>query len=210
MESLAQERNQRDNAEAMANALLGAVDSSLDQEFGDALVALEKAEKELDFVRDAQHYINLGDSHIHLNRWTDAIRCYEQAVAIDSVDSRSAETLRRMGRAYLKLDEHRRAVCTLKRAVALNDCDARIWTDLSFAYLESGRYEPSIEAAAIAIDLDPHFGGAHSVHALANHKLGRTSAWRADVENLRHGWPMIRVGLERYSIVFKPRKINSA
>ncbi len=90
---------------------------------------------------------------------------YEKARRAGGEAARDPQLYRRLGRVYLELDQPGRAAPLLDRALAALPDDASLATDAAEAKLGAGDRKGALEAAEIAVRINPFIGPIHCVLA---------------------------------------------
>ena len=108
---------------------------------------------------DAESHYQLGQILGKLDRSEDALRHYEQAVAIDP--SRADYHVKLGGLALAVLDQWNRALGEYQAAAERSPAEFSIYYTLGRALHENGYDEREVEAYQIAIDLNPSDPSSH-------------------------------------------------
>jgi cytochrome c-type biogenesis protein CcmH/NrfG len=98
----------------------------------------------------------LGGAYMQLQRHTESIEAYRQALRINPQDSSSWTSL---GGVYTQLQRHTEAIDPLRQAIRIDPEDANAWGLLGIAYVHLQRYTEAIDASRQAIRINPGGGG---------------------------------------------------
>ena len=94
----------------------------------------------------------LGNACLHLQRNTEAVEAYREAISINPIDASSWGNL---GVAYSNLLGHTEAINAYRKALSLNPEDARSWANLGTQYSELQRYTDAIDVYRKALSINP-------------------------------------------------------
>ena len=147
--------------------------------FGELRVALEpilerktgkKIEVPLVGEKTAGFWINKGYSLGALGRHEEAIRCYDQTLAIDP---RYAMAWNNKGTSLAALGRREEAIRCYDQALAIDPRYARAWNNKGIALDDLGRREEAIRCYDQALAIDPRTVGAWHNKGIALAALGR-------------------------------------
>ena len=101
---------------------------------------------------------SLGEIFIDLQQYDNAVKSFKTAI---SYKSNYAAAYHALGITYGKgkLEDYRRSVEALEKAVELNRREVLSWYSLAESYNELGECDKAKEAALEAVDLKKNFGG---------------------------------------------------
>jgi tetratricopeptide (TPR) repeat protein len=128
-------------------------------------------------VRDAAAEYNLGTVLDRMDRWEEARRHYEEALAIDPFHARALNNL------AVGLDRRGRTQESLPlfaRALQAAPANADTYSNLGSALIQQRRFEEAIEALTTAIALDPDAPDAHNNLGIALAQSGRIDEARRE------------------------------
>jgi tetratricopeptide (TPR) repeat protein len=100
-----------------------------------------------------------------------ARRAYQQALEIDASYLPAYQAL---GRLYVTIGDHERAVATYHKGLQKHKKEAGLWFDLGMAHARKKEWEPGLEALRKAVELDPE--NRRYVNTLG-HCLARTGRY---------------------------------
>jgi membrane associated rhomboid family serine protease/tetratricopeptide (TPR) repeat protein len=122
------------------------------------------------------NYLFMGRLYSENERWSDAISCYESALAIDS---ESEEALTMMGSAFIRSGDLRSGILTWERLIVLQPGNSSVRHGLSRIYLLLGdeRYKKQklYDAFSLyqkSLDLDPENGEIYQRLSLYYETIG--------------------------------------
>ena len=122
--------------------------------------------------------VELAFAHINLYNFEEAYCCAGRAGNIEGND---AETYSLAARVYYLLGDFSLSVNMLEKAVALNDADFKLLSDLGDTLALCGKMEKAVDAYEKSIFLDSNYGLAHAGLA----KSRTASANNNNVEELK-------------------------
>jgi tetratricopeptide (TPR) repeat protein len=133
-------------------------------------IAAELIEKALQSNTSPVAFNNLGQAYQALARWEEAVRCYQEAIALQpdyvTAYNNLGAVLQESGRAA----EAERAY---RQALALRPDIAEVYCNLANALQDLGRFEEAEQACRQALTLNPGLAAAHNSHGNALQNLGR-------------------------------------
>ena len=144
--------------------LRGALEPILERKTGKKLEVPRVREK------TAAFWINKGGSLDALGRFQEAIRCFDQALAIDPV---SAHAWSNKGNALTALGRREEAVGCYDQALAIDQRIAEVWSNKGVALYRLGRRMEAISCHDRALAIDPRIGQAWNNKGTALDGLGR-------------------------------------
>jgi tetratricopeptide (TPR) repeat protein len=127
--------------------------------------------------RAVVHYLR-GDSLARKTRWNDALREFDQALALDPKDALS---LHARGVVRSLNDDVSGGIEDLRRAGELNPAFAAAFASRGFSYLRFKRADAAEEAFDAALKIAPDFGLATAGKAYAEFALGRWDRGNRDL-----------------------------
>ena len=101
---------------------------------------------------DEGGWINKGGSLGNLGRYEEAIRCFDQALCLNS---RSVMSLDNKGGCLELLGRHEEAIACFDEALRLDPQSSRVWGHKGVSLDSLGRYEQAILCYDRALELDP-------------------------------------------------------
>jgi tetratricopeptide (TPR) repeat protein len=117
-------------------------------------------------------WFSLGEAYYSLQRYTDAIEAYRQALRINPDD---AGTWYNLGVAYGGLQRHSEAIEAYRQSLRIKPDDADTWCNLGAAYGGLQRYSDATEAFREALRIKPDYANAWCGLGFADHGLQRYS-----------------------------------
>jgi tetratricopeptide (TPR) repeat protein len=120
--------------------------------------------------KTAAFWINKGASLCALGRREEAIRCCDEALAIDP---RDAFAWSNKGSALSELGRHEEAISCYEQALAIDPRDVVAWSNKGKVLSALGRREEAIGCYDQALALDPRYAGAWNNKGSALANLGR-------------------------------------
>ena len=122
----------------------------------------------MDYLYD--YYFNLGLAHHHLGRFSDAVNCWEENVALRP---EVAKPYNNLGAAYFRLGNLPRAVEVWERAIALDPDYPEVYFNLGNALFAQQSYARAALSWKKAIDLKPDYGDAYYGLGNISYQLGQ-------------------------------------
>ena len=113
---------------------------------------------------DSQELIDVGLSHMGINRFEEATETFERAARFaeeDSLDEQEAWVNK--GAAHAQLEEYDEAIGAYREALRINDDSehaATAETNLAYALWQAGQSEQALDHAERAVEIDPRFAQA--------------------------------------------------
>jgi tetratricopeptide (TPR) repeat protein len=129
--------------------------------------------------RDPAFHHNLGNILRALDRLTEAIRCYERALALAPA---SVDTLYNLGNTYQDLGQPERAAAYFERALRLNPEAVELHNNLGTALQDLGRLDEAIGCYRKALALRPDLVESLDNLAGALHSQGKLDEAQASYE----------------------------
>ncbi len=123
---------------------------------GDPDRALAKYEEALLLdKRFAQTHLLMGDAHLSRAEWSDAVRTYKRAIALDQKVGKEVRVWGGLAYAYSQLGETNEAVAANLRVLELLPNDCGTLKNLSILYQESGQPAEALSYAERALAVVP-------------------------------------------------------
>jgi len=130
-------------------------------------------------VRDATAEYNLANVLDQLDRWDEARRHYERAMAINPYHARSMNNL---GIGFSRRGDTQTAIAFFNRAIDAAPEVADGYLNLSATLVAMGRFREALAATDLAIARQPSAANAHNNRGIALAQLERLSEARAAFE----------------------------
>ncbi|KAF0100346.1 MAG: glycosyltransferase 9 family protein [Rhodospirillaceae bacterium] len=118
----------------------------------------------------ATSYVERGNALQKLNRYEEALACYDQAIALDPD---SADAFNDHGTALQHLQRFDEALASHERAATLRPDDAHAYYNQGTALLNLGRHEEALARYDQALSFAPQYADAHMNRGLALQRLQR-------------------------------------
>jgi len=115
----------------------------------------------------------IGDMHVHLIEFDEALGAYERALALDPVN---VDVHLALGKLYLRRNRLDDAVEAYSVVIRSAPEEPSAYHGLAEAELRRGRFHDSVAAADAALELDPRHLGAMYVRATALVRSGQADA----------------------------------
>ncbi|MDH7486435.1 MAG: tetratricopeptide repeat protein [Anaerolineae bacterium] len=138
--------------------------------------------------RLAWFYRSLGRAYLDLERWTEAVDAYNQAIALSPGLFTDQVSL---GLAYRHLGQPDQAVAAYQQALALLPCDANTHDLLGDLYRELGRTEEALQEYRAAVQYDPD-------DFTAWHAIGQLLEERGEAEEARTSYEKAITAAQSY------------
>ena len=152
-----------------------------------ALEAFEAARMAVEAASDQEHaafiYRRIGEMHVHMIEFDDALAAYANALRLAPVN---ADIHLALGKLYLRRNRLDEALDEYGLALAQDPENLPAYEGIAEAYLRLEQFERSIAAAEIAIGIDPEHLGAHYLRATAMIRSGRDDAARLALDVYRN------------------------
>lgn len=151
-------------------------------------------------------WASLGEAYAELNRYTDAIESYREALRIKPY---YAEVWNNLGIAYTKLNRYIDAIDAYREAVRVKPDHAGAWSNLGLAYAKLSHYTDAIDAYRKALSIKPDYANVwHNLGVIYGNLMRYTDAIEAYREAVRikpdyadawHGLGFTYAKLNRYT-----------
>ncbi len=118
-----------------------------------AIAELQK----VDALMPGKYYVKfyLGSCHLSMNEPSDALRSFEEALALHPKDEDVASIYSYMGICFRDLSQHRQAITVLEKAKRYDDERTDIYNLMGFCHFKLKDHEKAIECFRKVLDLDP-------------------------------------------------------
>ena len=135
---------------------VGMFSAKLIAESGNPEWAIAELHK-IDALIPGRYYVKffLGSCHLSMNEPSEAIRCFEEALALDSKEEDIAGIYSYMGICLKDLGQYRQAIRVLEKAEACDDERTDIFNLMGFCYFKLGEHEKAIQSFQKVLSLDP-------------------------------------------------------
>ncbi|MBY0527727.1 MAG: serine protease [Gemmataceae bacterium] len=143
------------------------------------VVAIDPSEVK-DFLSFA--YRKMGTDAFNSTNYKQAVAYCDKALRYKPKD---ALTYNERGAALSYLEQYEDAIAAYTNAIKLDPRLVRAYRNRGSAYLHNKNYEQAVVDCTTALKLDPTYIPAYQTRILANTKLGKTDAARADTETIR-------------------------
>jgi tetratricopeptide (TPR) repeat protein len=127
-------------------------------------------------------WFGLGGAYTRLQRYTEAIEAYRQALRINTEDALAWIGI---GYAYNQLKRGTEAIEAYRQALRINTEDANAWGLLGIAYFGLRRYTEAVDAARQAVRIEPEGSGWFILGGAYGQLRRYTEAIEADRQALR-------------------------
>lgn len=132
----------------------------------------EKAPVQQGGVETANSWNARGISLAALNRWAEAVGCYDKAIALEpliaALHNNRGNALRQLGRAQ-------EALAAFDQAIALDPLYAGVWENKALLYAQAQRNDEALTCVDRAIALDPTAAGKWVTRGAILGRLGRSA-----------------------------------
>lgn len=118
-----------------------------------AIAELQK----VDALMPGKYYVKffLGSCHLSMNKPSEALRYFEEALALHPKDEDVASIYTYMGICLKNLSQHRQAITVLEKAERYDDERTDIYNLMGFCHFKLKDHEKAIECFRKVLDLDP-------------------------------------------------------
>ncbi|CAD8055916.1 unnamed protein product [Paramecium primaurelia] len=131
-------------------------------------IIVENEDKKQQNIKEAERLLNEGVALYNLNKYQDAIECYDKAISINPNDD---ITWTNKGFALNNLNKYKDAIESFDKAISINPKDDITWTNKGLALNNLNKYQDAIECYDEAISINPKYDKAWSNKGFALHKL---------------------------------------
>ncbi|KAJ1558245.1 hypothetical protein HK096_002744 [Nowakowskiella sp. JEL0078] len=135
----------------------------------DDLICLQSAEQK----KKAEALKGNGNKALTEKKYTDAIRLYTEAIALDPTN---VVYFSNRAAAYSQNNEHNKAIDDAKAAIALDSNYSKSYSRLGHAYYSLGNYSESVDAYETGLKLDPSNASLKQALQVATSKLPAASS----------------------------------
>ncbi|HEV8308537.1 MAG TPA: tetratricopeptide repeat protein [Methylomirabilota bacterium] len=119
---------------------------------------------------DAREWIDKGISLAHLDRFEDAVGCFDRALALDPG---SDVAWNNKGNALGRLGRREEALAAYDRALALDPQNPRAWRNKGMCLGDLGRLDEALQCLDRGLELDPSSALGWNNRGRCLHRLGR-------------------------------------
>ena len=130
----------------------------------------EKAPLQAGRVESANDWVSKGISFGTLNRWSEALECYDKAAALEP---QAAAIQNNRGSALRHLNRPDEALAALDRAIALDPLFAPAWENKALLYAHAQRNEEALACIERSLTLDPTRADAWVIKGVMFGRLNR-------------------------------------